>query len=236
MEKTMQIRTMLVAGLMLVHAWAVAQTADAPPLSRDEARAQRVKGKALKDEAEARYDADKAACQSKVIAIGCMSSAKERHSAAVLQAGLMEREGRKAEREIHRLEVEAKAAKRAAEAPAEAAKQKADIERYREKEAQRAAERELSRAEEAKKLEARRSKVAAERAAQQQKLAARSQEDAKRAEKAPGNASKKAERERQHAERVKKIDERARQYADLLKRREAEAAAKQAAMAAAAAK
>jgi hypothetical protein len=35
---------------------------------------------------------------------------------------------------------------------------------------------------------------------------------------------------------VKKIDERARQYADLLKRREAEAAAKQAAMAAAAAK
>lgn len=234
MEKPMQIRKVLIAGLMLVHAWALAQTVEAPsPLSLDEARVQRAKGKALKDEAEARYEADKAACQGKVIAIGCMSSAKERRTAAVKEADALEREGRKAEREIHRQEVEAKAAQRAAEAPGLEARQKADVERYREKEAQRAAERERRQAEEAKKLESRRSKVAAERAAQQQKLAARSQEDAKRAEKAPENARKSAERKRQHAERVKKIDERSRQYAELLKRREAEEAAKKAAPAAA---
>ncbi len=233
----MHIRNLLGVGLMLACACVRAQTADAPPpLSLDEARVQRATGKALKDEAETRYEADKAACQGKVIAIGCMSSAKERRTAAVKEADALERGGRKAEREIHRQEVEAKAAQRAAEAPGLEARQKADVERYREKEAQRAVERERRQAEESKNLESRRSKAAAERAAQQQKLAARSQEDAKRAEKAPANASKKAERERQHAERVKKIDERSRQYAELLKRREAEEAAKRAALAAAAAK
>jgi colicin import membrane protein len=231
-EKSMQIRSFLTGVFILASPWAAAQTAEAPPaLSLDEARAWQVKGKALKSAAEARYIEDKAVCQDKIVAFNCLSSAKERHSAAVKEATALEQGGRKAEREIRRLEREAKTAKRQAEAPAREAKAQVDVERHREKEALRAAERERSRTEAATSLEARRSKAAAERAAQQQRLAERRKEDAERAQKAPENARKAAERKRQHAELVKKIDERERQYAELLKRREAEAAAKQAAAA-----
>lgn len=219
----MEIRKWLVLGVWCFQACAVAQTAEVKPaMSLDEARVQRAKGKALGAEAEARYAAEKAICQNKAIAIGCMSSAKDRHTEAVKAATALEREGRAVERELHRQEVEAKAAKRAAEAPAAEARQQADIERYRDKEAQRAAERERSRAEEAAKLETRRSKAAADRAAQQSRIEARRAEDAKRAAKAPENVRKRAEREKQHAEQVKKIDERARNYAELLRRREEE--------------
>jgi hypothetical protein len=229
----MQIRSFLAVVFMLANPWAAAQTAEAPPApSLDEARAWQVRGKALKSEAEARYTEDKAICQSKLIAFNCLSSAKERHSAAVKEATALEQGGRKAEREIRRNEREAKTAKREAEAPAREAKEQADVERHREKESLRVAERERNRVDAANSLEARRSMAAAERAAQQQRIAERRKEDAERAQKAPENARKAAERKRQHAELVKKIDERERQYADLLKRREAEAAARQATAAA----
>ena len=147
----MHIRNWLALGLMLAQAGISAQTA-APPLSLDDARAQRAKGKALKAEAEARYETERAECQSKLIAVSCMSTAKERHMHALREADALEREGRQAEREVHRLEVEAKAARRAAEAPGREAKQEADAERYREREAQRAAERERNLAAESAKL------------------------------------------------------------------------------------
>jgi hypothetical protein len=226
----MHIRRSLALGLVFAYALVSAQTVDAPhPLSRDDAHAQRLKGKVLKGEAEARYVTEKAECQSKMIAIGCLSSAKERHAVAVKAAETMEREGHQAEREAHKREVEAKAAKNEVEAPGREAKERADVEHYRETEAHRAVERERSLGEEPAKLEIRRSKVAAERAARQKKVEEQRKEDAKLAEQAPKNAKKRAEREKQHAENVKKIDERARQYAELLKRRKAEEAARQAA-------
>jgi hypothetical protein len=226
----MHIRSLLALGLLLVHALVSAQTADAPsPLSLDEARAQRARGKALKVEAEKTYQSEKAVCQSKAIAINCMSSAKEKRIEAVRSAEAIEREGHKAEREAHKREVDAKAAKRAVEAPGREAKEQADVERYRDKEIQKAADRERNLTEEAAKLESRRSKLAAEKAARQKRVEEQSKEDAKRAAKAPENARKRAEREKDHADRVKKIDERARQYDELLKRRKADEVARQAA-------
>ena len=225
----MHIRSWLALGFMFAQACVSAQTATVQPaLSLDDARAQRARSKLLKAEAEKAFEAEKAACQNKVIAINCLSSAKERHTEAVKVADAMQREAHQAEREAHRLDAEAKAAKRQAEAPAREARQKADIETYRDKETQRAAERERISAEEPAKLDSRRRKLAAEQAARQKKLVERQQEDTKLAAKAPENAKKRAERERQHAERVKKIDERARDYAELLKRREVEDAARQA--------
>jgi hypothetical protein len=236
-KNPMHIRHWLALGLTITQVWSLAQAADAPPpLSLDEARAQRARGKTLKHEAESRYETERAACQARVIAINCLSAAKERRIEGVRGGEAMEREGRKAEREAHQKEVAAREAKRAAEAPANQARQQADVERHHEKESQRAAEREKNRAEEATKLESRRSKLATEKAAQEKKMEERRKEDAKRAAKAPENARKAEERKRQHAERVKKIDERARQYADRLKQREAEEAAKQAAVAKGAAK
>jgi len=226
----MHIRSWLAFGLMFTQAWASAQTGGASSvLTLDDARAQRVRGKALKAEAEARYETERLACQNKLIAVSCLSAAKQRRTDELKAADTLEREGRKAEREAHRMEVEAKAVRREAEAPGREAKQQTDVERYREKGAQRAAERERSMALESARTEGRRNKLAAQQAVRQKKLEERRKENAKRAEKAPENARKRAAKERQYADRVKKIDERARQYAELLKRREAEEAARQAA-------
>lgn len=225
----MHIRSWLALGLLLGHGLMAAQAADSgSPLSLDEARAQRLRAKNLKDEAEKRYESDKAVCRSKTIAITCLSSAKERRAEAVKEADVLGREGRRVEREIHRKELEAKAAKREAEAPARDAREQADVELYREKESRKAVERQRKSAEEPAQIEARRSKLAADKAAQKLRLEDRKKEDARRAQIAPENVKKKTEREKQHAARVRKIDERARQYADLLKRRKTEEAAKKA--------
>jgi hypothetical protein len=232
----MHIRNWLALGLGLTiaQAWSLVQAADAPPalsmaLSLEQARVQRVKAKTLKHEADALYEKEKVACQSKLMTISCQNSARERHIVAVRGAETMGREARTAEREIRQQEVAAKEAKRAAEAPANEVKQRADVERYREKEAQRAVEREKNLAEQATKLESRRSKASTEKAAREKKMEERRVEDAKRAEKAPENARKAAERKAQHAERMKKIDERVRKNAERRQRREADDAAKQSA-------
>jgi colicin import membrane protein len=226
----MHLRNWLALGLIFSQTWASAQTADAPSsLSLDQARQQRVRAQALKDSAENTFAAEKAVCKSKAIAINCLSSARERRAVAVREANALESEGRKVEREARNREIEAKAAKRAAEAPALEAKERADAEGYRDREARRAVERKRKQAEEATKLETRRAEVAAKRAAQEKRLEARRVEDARRAARAPELAKRRAEREKEHAERVRKIDERKRNYADLLKKREVEAAAKKAA-------
>lgn len=224
----MHIRILLVAGLMLTQTWVVAQTAGAPSqLTLDQARAQRAKAKTMKDQAKKAYEADVKACQSQAIAIGCISSAKDRRSATQKQADALELEGRTVERETLRREAEAKAAKREAEAPGRQAKDQADVERYRENEAERAAERERRQAEEPAKLESRRNKVAAEKAARERKLEERHKKDARQAAAAADRARKKAEKQVEHAERVKKIDERKRKYAEQEARRQAKEATQQ---------
>ena len=224
----MHIRSLLVIALMLAQAWAAAQTTDAPSgLTLDQARAQRDKAKTMKVQARKTYDADVKVCQSKAIAIGCMSSAKDRRAETFKQADALELEGRTVERETLRREAEAKAAKREAEALGRQAKEQADTERYRENEARRAAEREKRQAEEPAKLESGRNKVAAEKAARERKLEERQKKDARQAAAAAERARKKAEDQQQHAERVKKIEERKRKYAEKEARREAKQAAEQ---------
>lgn len=224
----MHIRTILAVGLMLIQAWAFAQITDASSqLTLDQARAQRAKAKDLKAQARKTFEAEKKACQDKAIAIGCMSSAKDRRAESFRQADALEREGRMVEREALRQEVDKKAAKREAEAPGRQAREQADIERYRESEAKRVAERERRQAAEVARIESRRSKLAAEQAARQKKTEERRQKDAKLAAEAPEMARKKAERERKHAERVKKIDERKRKNAEQQRRWEAKQAAQQ---------
>ena len=112
----MFIRILLAAALMFAQSWAVAQTADAPPrLTPDQARAQRAKARDMKEQARKTYEAEVKACQGKAIAIGCMSSAKERRTETLQQADALEREGRNAERDASRREAEAKAATRTAQ-------------------------------------------------------------------------------------------------------------------------
>ena len=224
----MQIRKRLALVLLLFQGWALAQTTEPPTLSADEARAQRARGKSLKAEAEARYEAEKAECQGKLIAVGCASSAKDRHVVAVREAEALERGGREAERELRRRELEEKEARRAAEAPARAAREQADAARYREKEGQRTAERERRQTEDLAKQETRRRQLAAERAAKLKKIEDKRQEEARHAARAPERAAQRAERERRYRERAKKIDERKQRYAETLKRREADEAAKKA--------
>jgi colicin import membrane protein len=96
----MQIRIMLVAGLMLVPTWGAAQTADAPPqLTLDQARAQRSKARDMKAEARKTHDAEIKACQRQAIAIRCISSAKEKREETLKRAEALELEGRTVERE-----------------------------------------------------------------------------------------------------------------------------------------
>ncbi len=222
----MFIRILLAAALMFAQSWAAAQTADAPPrLTPDQARAQRAKAKDMKEQARKTYEVDVKACQGKAIAIGCMSSAKERRTETLQQADVLEREGRNAEREASRREAEAKAAKREAEAAKRQASEPAEVERYRRNEAERAAERARRQAEEPAELESRRSKVAAEKAARERKLEAQKMKDAREAEAAAERARKKAEKQQQHAERVRKIEERKREHAEKEARRKAKEAA-----------
>ena len=188
----MQISKRLALIFLLFHGWAPAQAAEPPTLSVEEARAQRARGKSLKAEADARYEAEKAECQARMIAVGCMSSAKERHAAAVGEADTLQREARRAEREARQRKVDAKEAQRAAEAPGREAAQQADVERYREREAQRAAERERRQADADATLEARRGKVAAERAAKLKKIEDKQRELAQHAARAPERAAKRA--------------------------------------------
>ena len=188
----MQIRIMLVAGLMLVPTWGAAQTADAPPqLTLDQARAQRSKARDMKAEARKTHDAEIKACQRQAIAIRCISSAKEKREETLKRAEALELEGRTVEREALRREAEAKAAKREAEAAKRQAREPADVERYRKNEAERAAERERRQAGEPARLESSRNRVAAEKAAREKKLEKQKQKDARQAAAAADRAREK---------------------------------------------
>ena len=225
-EYPMQIRIMLVAGLMLVPTWGAAQTADAPPqLTLDQARAQRSKARDMKAEARKTHDAEIKACQRQAIAIRCISSAKEKREETLKRAEALELEGRTVEREALRREAEAKAAKREAEAAKRQAREPADVERYRKNEAERAAERERRQAGEPAKLESSRNRVAAEKAAREKKLEKQKQKDARQAAAAADRAREKEQKQAQQAKRVEKIDERKRKHAEQEKRREAKQAA-----------
>lgn len=220
-------RAALLLGIV-TPAWLMAQAPAPSAITPENAPAARARAKELRDTAQKRFAADKADCNTRVMAIGCLSAAQERRAESVREAEALQKEAARVEREARQAKVTDKEARRAAEEPADRARDQAAVTRFRESEAQRAAERERRAAEERGTLESRRAQVAAEQAAKQRKAEEHRREDAARAAGAPERARKRAERERKYAERAVKIDERKRDYARTLKRREADKAAAEA--------
>ncbi len=207
-----------------------------PAITADNAPAAKARAKEIRAAAQQRFEADKADCNTRMLAIGCLSAAQDRRAESVRQAEAIHLEAIRAERDAREAKLAEKEARRAAKDKDDEVGRPVAEANYRGQEAQRAAEREKRQADEQAKLEIQRGKVAAEREAKLRKIEERRLEDAKRAAASPENARKAAERKRKHAEKVQKIEQRQRDYAEKLKYREAEKAAEEARRAKAAAK
>ncbi len=207
-----------------------------PAITADNAPAAKARAKEIRAAAQQRFEADKADCNTRMLAIGCLSAAQDRRAESVRQAEAMHREAIRAEREAREAKLAEKEARHVSRDKDDEVGRPVAEANYRGQEAQRAAEREKRQADEQAKLEIQRGKVAAEREARLRKIEERRLEDARRAAAVPENARKRAERERKQAEKVKKIEQRQRDYAEKLKYRGAEQAAEEARRTKAAAK
>lgn len=172
-----------------------ATEASSPPLPRtpEEAAAQKARAGELRTEADRRLSADEATCQTKLLVADCLSAARKRHTALVVEARKLEQPAREVEREARRQDLAAKQAQRTAEQNARAAEDKERAERYRAEEAAKASERERKLAEKATKAEEGRRKTAEEQARRQARQERRARKDAERqAKKAAREANKPA--------------------------------------------
>jgi hypothetical protein len=222
--------------LLLMSPALMAQDAPVPAITADNAPAAMARAKEIRTAAQQRFEADKADCNTRMLAIGCLSAAQDRRAESVRQAEAMHREAIRAEREAREAKLAEKEARHVSRDKDDEVGRPVAEANYRGQEAQRAAEREKRQADEQAKLEIQRGKVAAEREARLRKIEERRLEDARRAAAVPENARKRAERERKQAEKVKKIEQRQRDYAEKLKYRGAEQAAEEARRTKAAAK
>jgi hypothetical protein len=229
-------RNALPLYLLLLSPALMAQDAPVPAITADNAPAAKARAKEIRAAAQQRFEADKADCNTRMLAIGCLSAAQDRRAESVRQAEAIHLEAIRAERDAREAKLAEKEARRAAKDKDDEVGRPVAEANYRGQEAQRAAEREKRQADEQAKLEIQRGKVAAEREAKLRKIEERRLEDAKRAAAAPENARKAAERKRKHAEKVQKIEQRQRDHAEKLKYREAEKAAEEARRAKAVAK
>jgi hypothetical protein len=222
--------------LLLMSPALMAQDAPVPAITADNAPAAKARANEIRVAAQQRFEADKADCNTRMLAIGCLSAAQDRRAESVRQAEAMHREAIRAEREAREAKLAEKEARHVSRDKDDEVGRPVAEANYRGQEAQRAAEREKRQADEQAKLEIQRGKVAAEREARLRKIEERRLEDARRAAAVPENARKRAERERKQAEKVKKIEQRQRDYAEKLKYRGAEQAAEEARRTKAAAK
>lgn len=220
------IRSALRVCLLLASPGLMAQQTPAP-ITADNVPAAKARAKEIRAAAQARFTADKADCNTRLLAIGCISAAQDRLAESAREADAIQQEANRVEREARQAKLAEKQARRAAKDKDDEAGRPAAEPNYREAEAQRAAKREKRQADEQARLDSRRDKVAAERGAKLRKIEERRREDARRAAAAPENARKRAERERRYAEKVKTIEQRQRDYAEKLKVREAEKAAEE---------
>ena len=184
-------RCSLLIALMIIIQPVRAQVPEAavqPPMSLEEARAQRASAEVLKSEAQQHYAAEQDACYKKFLVNDCLDAAKTVYTGSMLKVRELDQASREVEREARRREVEAKEATRAAELPQREAEQQAQAERHRAEEAGKAAERERKLADKARQAEEGRRKSAAEQAARREKLEKRAKEDAERAAKKAAEA------------------------------------------------
>jgi colicin import membrane protein len=193
----------------------------------------RERANVVRSEAERAYDLELKACWQKTLVSDCMAAAKAQKAAALKEATRLEGEGRAAEQEIRLREREAKAKQQAADIPKREAEEAARSEKFRNEKVLKDAKRAEKHAADAAASEQRSAKAQTDNAARLRKQQKLDAADAAPAQKNSG--SNRAEREKEQAERAAKIDERKKNYANELKRREADKAAKAAAEAAQAA-
>ncbi len=163
------------------------------PQTLEEAAAQRAQARELRAEADRRLRAEENLCYAKLLVADCLSAARKRHTALVVEARKLEQPAREFERQAKRQDLADKEAQRAAEQKGRTTADEERAERHRAEEAAKAAEREQKLAEKAKKAEDGRRKTAAEQAQRQAKHERRARKDAERlAKKAAREANKPA--------------------------------------------
>lgn len=190
----MRAQSLLIALIsMSGAAWAEAPSPPPIPRTPEEAAAQKARALEMRREADRRLSADEEICHTKLLVADCLSAARKRHTALVVEARKLEQPARDAEREARRQDLAAKEAQRKAEQNARAVEDKERTERYRAEEAAKASEREQKLADKARKAEEGRRKTAEEQARRQAKQERRARKDAERqAKKAAHEANKPA--------------------------------------------
>jgi hypothetical protein len=95
-------RIRLVPGYLLWLLLSAATMAQEPPpagLSVDTAPAARARAKEIRAAAERRFQADKADCNTRMLALGCLTTAQDRRAASVQEAEALQKEASRVERE-----------------------------------------------------------------------------------------------------------------------------------------
>ena len=188
----MRVQSLLI-GFIVASAAVWAETPTPPPIPQtlDEAAEQKARATELRAEADRRLRADEDLCQRKLLVADCLSAARKRHTALVVEARKLEQPARDFEREARRQDLAAKEAQRAADQNARAIENRESGERYRAEEAAKASEREQKIAEKARKAKQGRHKLAAEQARRQAKQERRARQDAERQAKQAARAANK---------------------------------------------
>lgn len=202
---------------------------DKAPITREAAHALQDRAKAMKAEAERQFERDKVECYKKSFPSSCIDSAKKRMQELLTESHDLEVKGRDGEREARRLEREAKEAQRATGAPRLEAEEKTRSEQLHLEQAKHDTDRAVRLEKETIDVEQRRARIRAEENARSKKREERARRDAENEKSRPMRIREQQKQEKEYAEHAAKIDERKRLYAEELKRREVEAAARLAA-------
>ncbi len=178
------MRPLLTALLFLSLTPAFAAESQAPltPAERqeklDRVKALRDQSAQIEREADARYKEAQTECWKKFLVSDCLAERKKEHTAAIRDSKNKSIEAGDLEREVKRRDLEAKEAKKAAEAPGKAAEQEARSGQYRAEEAAKASARSSKVSEKQKQAAEGRKKRAAEEEARQRRNEERARRDA----------------------------------------------------------
>ena len=145
------IRSALRVCLLLASPGLMAQQAPAP-ITADNAPAAKARAKEIRAAAQARFNADKADCSTRMLAIGCISAAQDRLAESAREADAIQQEANRVEREARQAKLAEKEARRVERDKDDEAGRPAAEANFREQEAQRAAERATRREAEQSRL------------------------------------------------------------------------------------
>jgi outer membrane biosynthesis protein TonB len=172
----------------------------AVPQTLEQADTQILRAETLRKDADALYASEQAACYNKILVNACLSDAKQRHTATMIEARELELPAREFKREANRRDVETEKARREAERPAQEAERQKQAEQYRAEETEKASARAQKEREKEEKAVENRKKLAEEQAARQAKAEQRARRNAEKMakkEKERAKAEAKASKEQQ---------------------------------------